>query len=79
MLLREFLALMAQARASSKSQLLSCRILSSMSDRIRLWCSTEPLLQGDLAAAVLSVIPKLSHNCKFLFANSSPLSEEFFS
>ena len=80
MLLREFLALTAQARASSKSQLFSCRILSSMSDRIRFWCFTEPLLQGDSAAAVLSVIPKLSHNCvKLLFVNSSPLPVRNFS
>ena len=80
MLLREFLALMAQARAMSKSQLVSCGILSSMSNRIRLWCFTRPLLQGDLVAVLLTVIPKFLHNCiKMLFANSPSLSVRNFS
>ena len=76
----EFLALMAQARASSKSHLFSCRILLSIPDRIGLCRSTKPLLQGDSAAVVLTVIPKLLLNCiKLLFANSFPLSVRNFS
>ena len=80
MLLREFLALIAQARARSKSQLFSCRILSIISDRIGLWRSTKPLLQGDSAAVVLTVIPKLLHNCiNLLFANYPAVSVRNFS
>ena len=71
---------MTQARASSKSQLLSCRILSSIPDRIGFCRSTEPLLQGDSAAVVLTVIPKLLHNCiNLLFANYPAVSVRNFS
>ena len=60
--------------------LFSCRILSSMPDRIRLWCSTKPLFQGDSAAVVLTVIPKLSRNLiKLSFTSSAPLSVRNFS
>ena len=76
----EFLALMVQARARSKSQLFLCRILSSMFDRIRLWYSTKPLLQGDSAAVVLTVMPKILHYCiNFLFMNSPLLCVRNFS
>ena len=47
---------------------------------MRLCLSTNPLLQGDSAAVVLIVIPKLSHNwINSALANSPPLSVRNFS
>ena len=68
------------SKSKVKSQLFLCRILSSMSDRIRLWHSTKALLQGDSEAVVLTVMPKILHNCiKLLFVNSPLLCVRNFS
>lgn len=48
--LREFLALKAQATATSKSQLISSIVLQTINLRKTLWRSTRSLLQGILAA-----------------------------
>ena len=43
---REFLTFKHQAKATSKTQYVSSRTLSNMSERARPWCSTRPLGQG---------------------------------
>ena len=59
---REFLVLMHQATATSKSQLVSSKTLSKISASIRSIFSNKPLLHGT-AAVVSKIIPKLSHVC----------------
>ena len=59
---REFLVLMHQATATSKSQLVSSKTLSKISASIRSIFSNKPLLHGT-AAVVSMIIPKLSHVC----------------
>lgn len=56
--LREFLALKAQATATSKSQLISSIVLQTINLSQTSWHSTRLLLQGLLAAVVQILIFK---------------------
>ena len=76
-LCKEFLALTYQETAKLMLQSVSLIILSSISDSTKLCCSTRPLLHGDSAAVVLTVIPRVSHiSMKSMLENSPPLSSK---
>ena len=72
-LCREFLALTHQETAKLMSQSITSITLSSISDNTTLCFSTRLLLQGDFAAVVFTVIPRISHiSMKSLLVNSPP-------
>ena len=78
-LVNEFLAFTDQRTANSRSQLFSSKILSSISESMRLCRSTRPLFHGASALVVLIVMRRLSQSCvNLVLANSPPLSVKNF-
>ena len=72
---KEFFAYTDQIKARSRSQLLSFRILTSISSNIRLRCSIKLLAQGDSVLVILTLVPRLPQSSiNSLFADSPPLS-----
>ena len=67
-------------KAKSKYVLVTFKVLSNISDRIRLCHPTNPLLEGDSAAVEMNLIFIYLHMSKNIpFANSPPLSDINFS